>query len=244
MKVWAIADLHLAFGDPSKSMEVFGPQWENYAQKIETNWKEVIAPEDLVLIAGDISWAMKPEQAIKDLNWIDQLPGSKVMIRGNHDYWWSSPSKVRAFLPPSIHIIQNDSFSFGDFSIGGSRLWDTDEYNFRDYIEFKENPKQISKEEFDGGKIFDRELHRLELSLKALDPTKRRFVMTHYPPIGADLKESKCSKLLEKYEVEVCVFGHLHNLKPSVEMFGVKNGIQYFLTACDYINFEPLIICE
>jgi uncharacterized protein len=240
MEVWAIADLHLAFGDQSKSMEVFGPQWKDYAQKISANWNHLITPEDLVLIAGDISWSMRPEQAVKDLAWIDQLPGTKVMIRGNHDYWWSSASKVRKILPPSIHIIQNDVFNFGGFSIAGTRLWDTDEYNFKDAIEFQENPKASAKEGFEDGKIFERELHRLELSLQGLDRSKRCLAMTHYPPIGADLQESRCSMLLERYGVEVCVFGHLHNLKPGQPMFGTKNGIRYLLTSCDFLNFTPM----
>lgn len=248
VNVWAIADLHLAFGDPGKSMEVFGPQWQNYAQKIESNWRDRVREGDLVLIAGDISWAMRPEQAVKDLEWIDRLPGIKVMIRGNHDYWWASPGKVRSILPKSIHIIQNDAFNYGDFSIAGARLWDTDEFSFNDAVEFKENPKEATKEapkeEVDDEKIFQRELHRLELSLKALDPSKRRLAMTHYPPIGSDLKDSRVSKLLEKYGVEICVFGHLHNLKPNQAMFGSKNGVGYYLTACDYLNFKPLNILK
>lgn len=234
MRVWAIADLHLAFGDPSKSMEVFG--WENYAEKIEANWREVIGEGDLVLLAGDISWAMRPEQALKDLEWIDRLPGTKVMIRGNHDYWWSSPSKVRSILPPSLHIIQNDVFNFSDFSVGGARLWDTDEFHFSEAREF--GPKESTEE---SKKIFERELIRLEMSLKLLDPSKRRLVMTHYPPIGADLRESRASKLLEKYGVEICVFGHLHCLKPG-PMFGSKNGVRYCLTACDFLDYKPLNI--
>lgn len=241
MKVWAIADLHLAFGDQSKSMDIFGPQWENYAHKIEENWKKLVGHDDLVLVAGDISWAMRPEQAIIDLKWIDQLPGTKVMIRGNHDYWWGSLNKVRSILPPSIHAIQNDVFNISDFSIAGARLWDTDEYSFRSDITYQENPKAAIKEELEDDKIFQRELHRLELSLQQLDPTKRRLAMTHYPPIGNDLKDSKCSKLLEKYGVEICVFGHLHNLKPK-KMFGEKNGVTYYLTSCDYLNFTPLNI--
>lgn len=241
MKVWAIADLHLAFGDQSKSMDIFGPQWENYTQKIEAHWRELISAEDLVLLPGDISWAMRPEQAVKDLEWIDRLPGTKVMIRGNHDYWWGSASKVRSILPKSMHIVQNDVFNFADFSIAGARLWDTDEFSFKEYSEYRENPKEISKEELDDGKIFQRELQRLELSLQCLDSTKHRLAMTHYPPIGPHLQDTKASRLLEKYGVEVCVFGHLHNLK-EIPPFGTKNGVRYLFTSCDCINFKPILI--
>lgn len=251
--LWAIADLHLSFGVAGKAMDPFGPQWENHPKKIEASWKELIAPEDLVLIAGDISWAMTPEQAIADLNWIDQLPGTKVMLRGNHDYWWSSLSKVQKVLPQSIHVIQNNSYETKDYIIGGARLWDSSEYNFNEWIDFKVNPlaKKVSvdlqEKAKENEKIFDRELLRLEASLKTFDKSgfnKKRLVMTHYPPIGADLCPSRASKIFEKYNIEVVVFGHLHNVKnpPPQPFFGKKNGISYMLTAADFLDFKPLKI--
>lgn len=215
-------------------MDIFGPGWSNYMERIQTHWNACVLPDDLVLIPGDISWAMKLEQALIDLKWIDQLPGTKVMIRGNHDYWWSSASKVRAILPPSIHIIQNDAFTWNDYSIGGTRLWDTSEYNFSDaHIETFDHHVPDDQE-----KIYDRELGRLELSLKAMK-TNKRIVMTHYPPISADLKESRVSKLLEKYHVSHCCFGHLHNIKKEISLFGEKNGVDYVFTAADYLEFKP-----
>ncbi|MCH9608656.1 MAG: hypothetical protein S4CHLAM45_12370 [Chlamydiales bacterium] len=228
MHIWAIADLHLAKGVPNKKMDVFGPNWVNYMDKIEENWRAVVTPDDLVLIAGDISWAMKMEEAKIDLKWIDTLPGTKVLIRGNHDYWWSSATKVRAALPPSLHIVQNDAFVWNGVSIGGARLWDTDEFSFNPHVE-----KDLTRE-----KIFLRELNRLELSLKALT-TDRRIVMTHYPPIGADLEPTRASKLLEKYKVNDCIFGHLHNVQKGQLPFGESGGVHYQLTACDYLGFKP-----
>lgn len=244
MKIWAIADLHLSFSVPEKTMEVFGPEWIGYAQKIESNWKERICEDDLVLIAGDISWAMHLEQAKIDLAWIDQLPGTKVMIKGNHDYWWSSLSKVQKALPPSIHVIQNTVFNWKGVSVAGTRLWDTEEYAFDSFIEFKGTRPVSSKEEKkDQERIFLRELDRLELSLKSLDKkASLRIAMTHYPPIGSDLHASKVSALLEKYDVEICVFGHLHSLKQGVELFGSRGPIAYHLTSCDYLDFCPLQI--
>lgn len=241
MDVWAIADLHLAFGDPSKSMDVFGPKWEAYTDKIKDDWLSKVAKEDLVLIPGDISWAMHLEQAVVDLDWIDALPGTKVMIRGNHDYWWSSVSKVKKILPPSIHIIQNDAFNFNGMSIAGARLWDTGEFNFNDFIDFKENVKAAPKEKNpeEDQKIFLRELHRLELSLQCLDShAKVRIAMTHYPPISSTLEPSLASALLEKYQVNVCVFGHLHNVKEEAKLFGEKNGIRYILSSSDFLDFQ------
>ncbi len=244
MSVWAIADLHLSFGVPEKTMEVFGPEWANYGEKLKTNWLAVVQPDDLVLIAGDISWAMRIEDAKIDLDWIDALPGTKVMIKGNHDYWWSSLSKVKSILPPSIHIIQNTAYQWNEYSIGGARLWDTDEYGFNDYIDFRETSVPSSKEEKpDQERIFKRELERLELSLKAMDQSAaKRLVMTHYPPISAELEPSKAAALLEKYNVNVCVFGHLHNVKRGVAMFGNRSGVGYHLTSCDYLDFKPSLL--
>lgn len=250
MAVWAIADLHLSFGVPDKTMDLFGAQWTDHPEKVKANWLKLIAPEDLVLIAGDISWAMHPEQAKVDLEWIDALPGTKVMIRGNHDYWWTSISKVEKILPPSMHLIQNNAYKWGDISIGGARLWDTPDYTFGEWIDYKDNPKakKLTTEPINAEetvRIFERELMRLESSLKAMDSQAgTRIVMTHYPPISGTLMDSAVSKLLEKYHIDICVFGHLHNLKQGVQLFGKKNGISYYLTACDFLNFVPLKILD
>lgn len=248
MAVWALADLHLSFGVANKSMDVFGEQWKNFTEKIKSHWEANISPQDLVLIAGDISWAMRIEEVQPDLDWIHQLPGTKVILRGNHDYWWTSLSKIEKILPSSIHLIQNNAFQWKGISIGGGRLWDTPEYGFNNYIAFVENPRaqQLTAHESDkqeAEKIFLRELVRLELSLKCLKKDADvRIVMTHYPPIGANLAESRTSALLEKYHVNACVFGHLHNVKKDKLPFGERKGIHYYLTSCDYLDFVPLKI--
>lgn len=244
MAIWAIADLHLSFGVPNKEMDIFGAQWVNHPAKIERGWKECVSPNDLVLIAGDISWAMSLEEIKPDLEWLDRLPGTKVCIKGNHDYWWGPINKIRKILPPSIHLIQHDSFKWEDVSIGGSRLWDTPEYNF-DALFPDEPPTEVKEKDKsdEAAKIFERELGRLELSLKSMDPQARlRIVMTHYPPIGLDLKDSKVSKLLEKYKVDICVFGHIHSIKPGLTLFGKHNGVQYSIVPCDFLEFRPLRI--
>ena len=248
MTVWAIADLHLAFSTPAKSMSAFGEPWIDYGHKIKESWEKHVQPDDLVLIAGDISWATNLDKALIDLNWIHQLPGTKVLTRGNHDYWWSSPKKVRSVLPPSIHIIQNDSFNWKGISIAGVRLWDSPEYQFDHIIEFKDAPEGVTvasrtktKEDIaKDTKIFERDLHRLELSLKTLDPSAHtRIAMIHYPPIGTDLAPTKTSKLLNKYNIDICVFGHLHSVKNIPDLFGESDGTTYHLTSCDYLNFIP-----
>lgn len=248
MTVWAIGDLHLSFGIPNKNMDVFGSQWLNHPEKIREHWLEHIHKDDLVLIPGDITWAMHPEQAKIDLVWIDQLPGTKVLIRGNHDYWWTSLSKIEKILPPSLHIIQNNAFHWNNIGICGARLWDAD-YNFNNYIDYRDNPKQkltvVDENLPDARKIFQRELQRLEMSAKCFNAKDTiRIAMTHYPPLSADLQDSEASALFEKYRINICVFGHLHNVKKNVTMFGEKNGIKYYLTSCDYMDFKPLRILD
>jgi uncharacterized protein len=250
MPVWAIADLHLSFGVPNKGMEVFGQQWADHHQKIADNWRSRINADDLVLIPGDISWAMRPEEAKADLDWIHQLPGTKVILRGNHDYWWSSLKKVEEVTPPSIHLIQNNSFKWKNIAIGGTRLWDSPDFSFNSYVEYVENPraKKLLEPETppeETQKVFQRELGRLELSLKSLDKQSPiRIAMTHYPPISADLKNSPAGAILEKYGINYCVFGHLHNIRPKTPMFGTKNGVKYILTSCDYLEFNPIKVCD
>ncbi|NGX50296.1 MAG: 3',5'-cyclic adenosine monophosphate phosphodiesterase CpdA [Chlamydiae bacterium] len=245
MAIWAIGDLHLAFGAPEKSMEVFGPTWNDYANRVEKSWKQLIKMDDLVLIPGDICWAKSLEEALIDLKWIDALPGTKVILKGNHDYWWPSNKKLSEALPPSIYFVNNTAFNWNDVTIGGSRLWDSEEYSFESLIEFRENPlaKPKVKDREQDRKIFQRELERLKLSLQQLDSEATlRIAMTHYPPISADLKESETSKILEEYAIDICVFGHLHNVKKERPLFGEKNKIRYLFTSADYLDFKPLLI--
>ncbi len=246
-KIWALADLHLPFGSPGKNMEVFGPVWENYTARIEKNWRKHVGDEDLMLIAGDISWAMKPEDAVKDLKWIDALPGKKVILKGNHDYWWPSNKKLSEILPSSIQFVNNTAVTIGDVTIGGVRLWDSSEYTFKNYITFIENPLAKSKP-LDLGKpkrIFERDLQRLRISLEQMDPKATyRIAMTHYPPISADLQDSQTSKILEEFNIDICVFGHLHNVKKEHPLFGEKNQILYLFTAADYLEFDPMLVRE
>ena len=249
MRIWAIADLHLSFGVPNKSMDVFGPAWEKHAEQIASAWQAVIHPDDLVLIPGDISWAMRPEDAAADLEWIDRLPGTKALLKGNHDFWWGSLKKIAPILPPSLHLIQNNVFRWKEVAIGGSRLWDSEEYSFGSFIEFRENPREkkgdpeVEAQEDLSEKIFERELLRLEMSLSQLpSDAKIRIAMTHYPPIGADLQPSRASKILEKHKIHTCVFGHLHNIKAGISLFGEARGVRYVLASADYIRFKPILL--
>ena len=245
MTIWALSDFHLSFNTPNKSMSVFGPTWHHWTEKIKASCETLIKPEDLLLVAGDISWGSNLQEALADLQWIDALPGTKLLLKGNHDYWWPSKSKLKEIFPPSIYVIHHDAFHWNDISIGGSRLWDTPEFNFSSLIDIKENPlatqELIPKE--DSAKVFERELIRLQMSLDLLSPKASfRIAMTHYPPIGLDLQPSKASKLLDAYNIDVCVFGHLHNLNTHQALFGKHHKTRYVLTSCDYLDFVPIKI--
>jgi uncharacterized protein len=245
MSVFAIADLHLPFSVPQKNMEVFGLAWNKYTQRLEEAWRNEITSDDLVLIAGDISWAKTTQEAKEDLNWLETLPGTKLLLKGNHDYWWSSLAQVKAILPPSMHLIQNNVYNWKGISIGGARLWDTQEFTYDDWVEYQDNPyatekaPQLSAEEDE--KIFSRELGRLEMSLKQLDPyAKWKIGMTHYPPVGPEKATSRSLQILQKFGVQTCVFGHVHNMKRSFPSPQNIGGIDFYLTAGDYLEFKPV----
>lgn len=250
--IWTIADLHLAFGVPNKTMEVFGPAWKGYAEKIRHNWEKNISEDDLVLIPGDISWAMGLEEALVDLNWIDTLPGKKILLKGNHDLWWPSSEKLKKSLPSSIDFIYNNALEWKGVALGGTRLWDTPEYSFDAFIEFRENPLQkkktseeMQKKEQEDARIFSRELKRLILSLQQLSThAKTRIALVHYPPIGADLSPSQTSAILEKFKIDICVFGHLHNVRPNTLPFGEARGVRYIFASADYLHFTPIKVFE
>ncbi|MBN1914508.1 MAG: metallophosphoesterase [Parachlamydiales bacterium] len=238
MNVWAISDLHLCFSTPDKSMEIFGKEWMNYPEKIKTAWEKNIHPEDLVLISGDISWAMHFQDALADLQWIDSLPGTKIILKGNHDYWWSSVNKMQKEMPSSLHILHNNSLYFHEIAIGGTRLWDDPSIPLKETTALKTEEQREQDQ-----KIFQRELMRLERSLSSLNPqAKIRIAMTHFPPIGSEMQSTPVTNLLEKFQVNICVFGHLHALQKKAPLLGEKNGIQYYLTSADYLDFIPIKI--
>ena len=232
MKIFAISDLHLSEAC-NKPMDIFGGNWENYQQKIQENWKSLISENDLVLIAGDISWAMKLEEAKPDLVWIDKLPGKKIIIKGNHEYWWKSISSVREILPESIMAIQNDSIKIGNYIICGTRGWVVPEKN-----------KELSNEDL---KIYKREVERLKLTLRTAQTQKKDgdkiIAMMHFPPKNSDGEDSEFTKLFEEFGVDIVVFGHLHGYT-NCELLSEKNNIKYYFTSCDHINNKPVLIVE
>jgi len=225
MSIFAISDLHLSKSKP-KPMDIFGPNWTNHWDKIKSHWKTDIREEDTVLIPGDISWAMNLDEALEDLLEISELPGRKILIQGNHEYWWQSPTKIRKVLPPGMEIIQNDYVDIGDFLVCGTRGWmlpGDDRFGEKDL------------------KIFKRELIRLELSLSkgSSASDKPIIVMIHYPPIDEKGAASEFVSVMKKYNAKICIYGHLHgeSLKSVTE--GFVEGIEFFMVSCDYLDFKP-----
>lgn len=231
MKIFAISDLHLSINNP-KPMDIFGPVWEGYLDKIEADWSHKVSDDDVVLVSGDISWAMRLNEAEKDLEYIGRLKGNKVLIKGNHDYWWSAIGEVRRRLGGNTYAIQNDAIRFDNVIVCGSRGWSVPENGV-----FKDSQDE---------KIYKRELIRMELSLKSMQAMRRLedkvVVMTHFPPYNYRCEDSDMTRLFEQYGVDVVVFGHLHSYDKKQKMMIVKNNIRYYLTSCDLINNELIEI--
>ena len=229
MALYAISDLHLALST-DKPMDIFGVQWVNHDEKIKKNWKEKITEKDTVLIAGDISWSMKHEESKIDLDWINSLPGNKIISKGNHDYWWTSISKLNSMYD-NTKFLQNNFYTYNDYAICGTRGWidpSSDKFNSKD------------------AKIYAREQIRIRLSLDAAKKSgfNKFIVMIHYPPFGEENKESELMKIFQEYNVEKVIYGHLHGPSNVKAIVGLINGVEYIMTSCDFINFDPIKILE
>ncbi len=225
MAVFAIADLHL----PArvKPMDVFGEHWKNHFERIQADWRARVAASDVVLLPGDLSWAMKLEEALEDLHSIAALPGTKLLLRGNHDYWWSSIGRVRRALPEGTYALQNDSILLNGRLYAGSRGW---------IIPTEESDP-------DDVRIYNRERMRLEMSLKnarAKDADAPITVMLHYPPLTED--QPGFSDILEAYGVEDCVYGHLHGASIYGAVRGERRGVRYHQVSCDGLDFKMYLL--
>ena len=224
MKIFAISDLHIST-NTNKPMEVFGGNWVNYLDRIFADWNAKVNDDDIVLIGGDISWAMKLEDAVEDIKLLENLKGKKVFIKGNHDYWWSAISRVRESLPTNFFALQNDSIKIDNIVICGSRCWAVP-----GSPDFKEQDM----------KIYLREVERLKLSLKSaqkmLDYGDKLVALIHYPPFNVKLENSLFTDLFEKNNVDIVVYGHLHGKNVRSEKLYIKNGVKYYLTSCDQVD--------
>lgn len=238
MAIFVMADLHLDTKSNQKSMEVFGNRWLNYVKKIEKNWSRLVNGEDTVIVPGDISWALTLEDAKEDLLWINALPGRKILMKGNHDFWWSTASKMGKFFSEhgidTIELLNNTALEAEQYIIAGSRGWFTD------------RAMQTATQAVDYEKIINREVIRLRMSLEQAkhireQTQKEILVFLHFPPIWGEFRCEEILSLLSEYEIRRCYFGHIHGCYTSGEFFEA-DGIQFRMISADYLDFIPQII--
>ena len=234
MSVYAISELHLT-NSSDKPMEVFGGNWENYYEKIVADWQSKVKEEDIVLIAGDISWAMTTQNAKVDFDELAKLNGKKVIIKGNHDYWWGSYSKVKKMLPEGFFAIQNNAVKIGNCVFCGTRGWVTT----TSVIEGNEKSLQDYN-------IYQRELIRLRLSLDNAKNLRSEgdvlILLTHFPPFNAKFENSPFTDIINEYKVDKVVYGHLHGDDCRAELEVNKGNVTYYLTSCDKVNNKLVLI--
>lgn len=238
MRIFAIGDLHLSNAKP-KPMWVFGENWRDHDKKIAENWHTIAKSDDVLLIAGDISWAMRLEDAQADLDYISHLPGHKIILKGNHDYWWPSKSKLRSLLPSSIDILQADSLIIDDIAIVGTRGWQCPGDESSADIMCEDAPKFVYTKEDE--KIYLREVARLKQAFESLGKKsyKNLIVALHYPPMNYQHEESGFTKLIDSYKTDVCIYGHLHGESINKAFNGLRQKTTYRLVSADSVNFSP-----
>ena len=228
MALYAIGDLHLCLGAP-KPMDVFGGAWVGYMDKLKEGLS-VLQPEDTLVLLGDLSWALDLQQAKEDFSWINQIPGKKIILKGNHDYWWSTAGKFYKFCGENgfedLWILNNNCYQYQDWAICGTRGW------------FFEEERSGEHDE----KVFKRELIRLETSLKSAGDLQK-MVFLHYPPKYKGYECGEILELLKRYHVRRCFYGHLHGPSHGLAMEGLWDGIEYRLVASDKLNFKPYLVC-
>lgn len=231
MKIFSISDLHLSLAK-EKTMDIFGNNWKNHHLLIKESFLKSVSEEDIVLIPGDISWALALEDAKVDFDFISSLPGKKVYLKGNHDYYWGSLNKLNSWGLKESYFLQNNSFIFGNVGICGTRGW-----ILPDDGGFKEKDKNL----------LNREAIRLRNSLDSLEKHRVSdiMVMMHYSPFQKDGSKSIFTDIMEEYGVTYCVYGHLHGNFSQMNVFeGLIDGIEYHLVSCDYMDFKVKEILE
>lgn len=221
--IYGIGDLHFDYSK-QKPMDIFGDNWLEHEEQIIENWKEKVKKDDLVLIPGDISWALKLEEARFDLKKIDELPGKKVFVKGNHDYWWQSLKKINDLNLDTLFFIQNNSYRYNDIGIAGTRGWSSRDSEF-----FTENDE----------KVFKRELLRLRNSLLSLEEdVKKKIVMMHYPPFNKNSETNEFVEIMKEFNVDICIYGHLHAEGHRYIVEGEIDGIEFHCVSSDYLEFQ------
>ncbi len=226
--IYGIADLHFDHTG-QKPMDIFGEKWTDHENNIIDNWTKIVKNEDLVIIPGDISWALKLDDVIGDLQKIDMLPGKKIMLKGNHDYWWTSVSKLVSLNFKSIFYLQNNSYIHNKIGVAGSRGWIS-----KDNDDFSEEDE----------KVYKRELMRLRMSLESSKSAEEIICIMHYPPFNNDLTPNEFVDIMREYGVKKCLYGHLHADGHKYAVEGNISGIEFHCVASDFIDFKPKLIIE
>ena len=223
MAIYTIGDLHLSLGC-EKPMDIF-PGWQGYMEKLERHWNTLVRPEDTVVLAGDTSWAMKLEDTVADFSFLQRLPGQKLLLKGNHDYWWTTVKKMERFLQEngfdSLHILHNNSILAEGLAVCGTRSWMFDVGEPHDE------------------KVMNRELGRLRASLDAAQEGAERVAFLHYPPVYPNANAQQVIDLLKEYNVKRCFYGHLHGNAIRFAVQGMVDGIEYRLISADALAFCP-----
>jgi len=227
MALYAIGDLHLCLGAP-KPMDIFGGAWVGYMDKLREGCSE-ITPDDTTVLLGDLSWALDLENAAADFSWINEIPGRKIILKGNHDYWWSTAAKFYRFCEKNGFsnqwILNNNHYEYNDYAICGTRGW------------FYEEERSGEHDE----KVFRRELMRLEASLKSAGD-RQKIVFLHYPPKYKGYECPEIIDLMKYYNVRQCFYGHLHGASHGLAMEGLWDGIEYHLVSADKLGFKPFMV--
>lgn len=227
MSLYAIGDLHLSLGT-NKPMEVFGNRWDRYVERIQAGF-QILKEEDLCVLCGDLSWSMNLESAREDFLFIERLPGKKIILKGNHDYWWSTAAKTKKFFDEmgitSMQILHNNCYFYGDLAICGTRGWFFDEESVNSGGEHNK-------------KIMMREVGRLETSLKAAGD-REKLVFLHYPPIFMDYRCEEILALFAQYDVKQCYYGHIHGEACKKAWEGMYGSTRYKMVSADHVSFIP-----
>ena len=227
MALFAIADLHLSMGT-DKPMDIF-KGWHDYSSRLQNNWRKLVGENDTVVVAGDISWAMRLEECYEDFKFLNSLPGKKILLKGNHDYWWATKKKIDEYLKANgfdtISILFNNSFTVDGVTICGSRGWYYDADTDADI------------------KVINREVGRLKLSLDSVKDTESPVVFLHYPPVYSELECKEIMDVLKDYGIKECYYGHLHGSHTHKNaVTGMYKGINMHLISTDYVDFTPVLV--
>lgn len=227
MSLFTIGDLHLSFSS-NKPMDVFSG-WDNYTERLTYNWNKNVTSDDTVVLPGDFSWAMNFKEAKADFDYVNKLNGKKILLKGNHDYWWSTLNKMNVFLSENefstISILHNNHFKYENYGICGTRGWINENENTAD------------------AKVLAREAQRLEVSIKsALSVDLEPIVFLHYPPVYADSYNCNILEILFKYSIKECYYGHIHGKSCNYAINGERDGVKYRLVSSDYVQFNPVFI--